>query len=46
MIFPKDDNGKYNPRFIEQVTKESVEIDFPLTIIKKKQNPVRAKNAE
>lgn len=35
MIFSKDDEGKYNPRYLEREVGESYGIDRPLTIIEK-----------
>lgn len=35
MIFSRDDNGKYNPSYLEQEKGESFGVDRPLTIIEK-----------
>lgn len=45
MIFKRDENGKYNPGYLELEKGESVGIDRPLTIIEKNKN-VRGKSKQ
>lgn len=40
MIFSKDENGKYVPRYLEKETGESFGIDRPLTLIEKNKNVI------
>ncbi len=40
MIFSKNENGKYVPRYIEKETGESFGIDRPLTLIEKNKNVI------
>ena len=38
MIFSKDENGKYVPRYFEQESGQSIGVDRPLTVIEKNKN--------